>query len=159
MDDEEATDLTPSDIIRGEYAMASYRVDRLQIPARAVKAEVDAWVRQQETERGERPKRHEIREVKEMILGRLRERALVITRTYDVTWNLTSDVVQIWAGSKSVLEEVQVLMEDAFSIGLHTLDSAGIAARMGFDVEALTPTPELVKAKLTKGQVSDRVQS
>lgn len=142
--DHEAVELAPGSLMHGEYVLVTYRVDTLRVPRQLLNAKVDAWIKEFEQANGHKPKRAEKRETKELLHRRLRRRAFPTTRTYDVSWSPSTDVVQIWTSSRKVMEEIQIVMEDAFSMGLHPMSVSNIATAMGFEPDALTPTAALV---------------
>src|SRR5690242_19595065 len=70
--DADSTQLAPSSFIFGDYALVSWRIDRLRVPTAAVKAEVEAWSKAFEAKERRPPRRSEQKEEKELITQRLR---------------------------------------------------------------------------------------
>lgn len=144
------TEFTPSRVLFGEYLLASYRVDRLRVPGQVVKAELDKWAAEYEEQNGQPPKRSEKRNQKAEITFKLRQRAFPSTRTYDVSWNLTSNEVELWVASAKLVEELQVFVEETFELHLHPLTPGAIAEALDAPAGALLPTAGLVGPSLAE---------
>lgn len=157
IDNQDATELAASNIVFGEYALVSYRIDKIAVPKQAVKAEVDAFARAYFEEHGNKAPRVVLRDQKDIVYKKLKRRAFVATRTYDVSYNLTNDVLQIWAGSQRLVEEIQIALEEDLHVGLHALTPSTLSGDMGFPPEELAPTAELVNAKFTNSEASSHV--
>jgi len=152
------TEFTPSRVIFGEYLLASYRVDRLRVPGPVVRAELDAWAEQYEAENAGPPKRSERRNQKAEITFKLRQRAFPVTRTYDVSWNLTTQEVGLWVASAGLVEELMVFMEETFEIRLLPMTPGAIAESLDAPAGVLLPTAALLGGDLA-GEVGSRATS
>jgi recombination associated protein RdgC len=79
-----------------------------------------------------------------------------VSRTYDVSWNLDSGQLQIWAGSRKAVDEVEAAIEQAFKVKLVPLVPVAVAAALGISEKSLAPTPALslpdARAEVTHGQ-------
>jgi len=142
--DPDAVELAAGSLIHGEYVLLSFRVDTIRVPRQLLNPKVDAWSKEYEEANGRKPKRSEKRETKDLLHRRLRRRAFPSTRTYDVSWSLTTDQIQIWTSSRKIIEEIQIALEEAFSIGVHPQTVSSIATSMGYEPDDLTPTAALV---------------
>ncbi|MEQ8279700.1 MAG: recombination-associated protein RdgC [Deltaproteobacteria bacterium] len=143
LEDHQATDLAPSRFLYGSYLLATWRVDSVRVPAALVRSEIDAWSRAFEEKIGHPPKRADKSAQKEIILKKLRRRAFVSTQTFDVSWNLDTNAVQLWASSKKIVEEIQVAIEEAFDVTLHSTSPGARVDASDVDVDKIRATPEL----------------
>ncbi|HLL52362.1 MAG TPA: hypothetical protein VK447_02390, partial [Myxococcaceae bacterium] len=66
------------------------------------------------------------------------------TKVHDLSWNLKTNQLQIWAASRKLIEEIQAVVEAAFEVKLIPLVPSAMAAKAGIEEGALAPTPELV---------------
>jgi len=144
----DATGFSSGSVFQGEYALFSFRVDQIRIPGAAVKAELEKWAQAFEKENGRPPGKTEKAAQRSSIRQVLRGRAVPRTHVHDLSWNLTSNQLQIWASSRKAVEEIQTLFEAAFQVKLSPRVPAVIAAKQGILETALVPTPELVGAEL-----------
>ena len=71
-----------------------------------LKAELDKWAAAFEKENGRPPSRGEKAENRASIRQMLRNRAVPITKVHDVSWNLKSQQLQIWAASRKAVDEI-----------------------------------------------------
>lgn len=144
----DSTELAPASFVFGDYALVSWRIDRIRVPTPVIKAELEAWARAFEDREGRPPRRAEQREEKEMITQKLRRRAFPKTTLTDVSWGLTSQNVLIWTTQRRVVDEIQAAIEHAFDVKLHALSPGAYADRLDLGARAeelLAPTPELIR--------------
>lgn len=146
LEDHDATELSPSRFVYGDYLMATWRVDTLRVPANRVNAELDRWARVHEAEKGEAPTRTSKKAQKELILKKLRRQAFPVTRTYDLTWNLDKDLIFIWASARKIIDEITIALEDGFGLRLYAQSPGALAELAEIDVDDIQPTPELFGA-------------
>jgi recombination associated protein RdgC len=153
LEDPDATGFA-SGVLQGDLALFAYRVDTIKVPAAAVKAELERWLAAFPGEKGRPPTKREKAEKREAIRHGLRQKATPTMRVFDVSWNLASSGVQIWASSRKVVEEVVEAVEAAFEVKLRALTPAARAAEAGVADGALAPTPELAGVALGMREVS-----
>ena len=118
-------------------------MDTIRVPASMLKSELEAWCKAYEDKIGHPPKRADKSAEKELILKRLRKRAFVATQTYDLSWNLDTDAVQIWASSKKIVEEMQIAIEEAFDVSLTPTSPGARADAAEIDGDTIRPTAAL----------------
>ena len=148
LENKDSTELAPASFIFGDYALVSWRIDRLRVPSPMIKAEVEAWARAFEEREGRPPRRAELREEKELITQKLRRRAFPKTTLTDVSWGLTSQDVLIWTTQRRVVDEIQAAMEHAFDVKLQALSPGAYADRLDLGAakeDLLAPTAELIR--------------
>ena len=143
VEDPDAVELAPSSFLFGDHLLVTWRIDAVRVPASALKRELAEWSRRYEEKAGHPPYRADKAAEKEVILKRLRKRAFVATRTHDVCWNQKSDEVQIWAGSRKAIEEVQIALEETFGLALHATSPGARVDAAGLDPAKLRPTAAL----------------
>jgi recombination associated protein RdgC len=156
LNDHDETQFTPASLFELEYALFCLRVDEVRIPAAVVKDQLERWSRAFQTENHRPPVRKEKNDAKQEIRSRLRTRFPFVSRTYDVSWNLDSGQLQIWAGSRKAVDEVEAAIEQAFKVKLVPLVPVAVAAALGISEKSLAPTPALslpdARAEVTHGQ-------
>jgi recombination associated protein RdgC len=157
--DPDATELTPTRLAHGERLLATWRVDKLQVPKQPLKAQLDAWIRHHSDTHGEPPKRVQIREQKDLIYRQLRDRAFPISRTFDLSWSVARDEVWVWSTSRKVVEEIQIALEEALEVSLQPLGPAARFQEGGVDPADLVPTAELAGIEISGTEASSRVES
>lgn len=148
LENHDASEFSAGSLFYGEYALFSYRIDAIKIPGPVLRAELDRWATAFEKEKGRPPSRGEKAESKGSLRQMLRNRAVPITKVHDVSWNLKSQQLQIWAASRKAVDEVLNALETAFKVKLIPLIPAAAAARMGIEESALGPTAELIGMEL-----------
>jgi recombination associated protein RdgC len=143
-EDHDATGFANGAVLVGEWALFTWRVDAVAVRASAIKAELARWETLQAAKGGRPPSKAARAEARDAIRRELRRRTPVSTRTFDVGWNLESDELLAWAGSRKVVEEVAAAIEGAFEARLTPCTTAALATRGGGSLEGLSPTPALV---------------
>lgn len=146
LEDHDATELSPSRFLYGDFLMVTWRVDTLRVPTNRVNAELDRWVRQHEAEKGEAPTRTSKKAQKELILKKLRRQAFPVTRTYDLTWNLEKDLIFVWSSARKIIDEIAIALEDGFGLRLYAQSPGALAEAAEIPGEDIPPTPELFGA-------------
>jgi recombination associated protein RdgC len=152
--DPDATDFS-SGVIESGRALFAWRVDRIQVKAGAVRAELDRWAAAFANEHRRPPTRGEKAGAKDEIRHRLRQRQEPTTRVFDVSWSLDEGELQIWAASRKVVEEIAAAMEAAFEVKLAPLSVGAQAVQAGIAEGALGPTPSLLglsQEEVTRGK-------
>jgi recombination associated protein RdgC len=125
-------------------ALFAYRVDTLRVKAAAVRTGLTCWSAAFADEHGRPPARGERATARDQIRHELRQRTEPVTRVSDVSWNLESRELQVWAASRKAVEEIAAAVEVAFEVRLAPASVGAQAARARLPEEALAPTPELV---------------
>jgi recombination associated protein RdgC len=144
LEQNDSTELAPSSFLYGEYVLVSYRIDKLRVPASALKAELEAWAREYTKAKGRPPKKPERAEHREMVHKKLRARALPQSRVFDVSWSQKSDQIQIWASARSVVEEIKECLESVFELELTAQTPSAFAAAYAPKQGAIEPTADLI---------------
>jgi recombination associated protein RdgC len=140
LEDHDAVSFAAGAVFQGGHALFSWRVDTLRVPASAVKAELDRWAAAFASEQGRPPTKREKAQRKDEVRQLLRQRATPTSRTFDVSWNMASGEVAVWAASRKVVEEVAAELEEAFTVKLAPASASAGAVRAGIPEEALAPT-------------------
>lgn len=148
LENHDSTEFPASALFYGEYALFGYRIDQIKVPGPVLRAEVDKWAAAFQKEKGRPPSRGEKAENRSSVRQMLRNRAVPLTKVHDVSWNLKSQQLQIWAASRKAVEEVLNAVETGFKVKLIPLIPAAAAARMGIEDSALGPTAELIGMEL-----------
>jgi recombination associated protein RdgC len=148
LENQDASEFSAGALFYGEYALFGYRIDQIKVPGAVLRAEVDKWATAFEKEKGRPPSRGEKAENRSSVRQVLRNRAVPVTKVHDVSWNLKSQQLQIWAASRKAVEEVLNAVETAFKVKLIPLIPSAAAARMGIEESALGPTAELIGLEL-----------
>lgn len=155
LEDVDKVDLAPSSLMYGEYVLVSYRIDKLRVPGATVRAELESWGNTFEASNGRPPRRAERAEQRELIVKKLRRRAIPISKTHDVSWNLTTGHLQIWTTARGIIDEIQTTLEKQFELRLEPLAPGAFAAALGLTPEAealLSPTTELLGSAALGGE-------
>lgn len=159
LEDPEKTDFAPGATFLGEYVHFTWRVDEFRIPASQVKAELDKWARDFEKENERAPGRREKQNMKLELRHTLRARAPVVTRTFDVSWNLQNSHLLVWTASRKLVDEVQSAVEAAAKVKLLPLVPVVVAKDLEIDDKALAPTQALsLPDQQTKQQKPEAVR-
>lgn len=141
--DRDESQFSPASLYELEYALFSLRVDEVKIPSSVIKDQLERWSRAFQNENHRPPGRKEKNDAKQEIRSRLRTRFPLATRTFDVSWNLDSGQLQIWAGSRKAVEEVEAAIELALKVKLVPLVPVSVAGALGIAEKSLAPTPAL----------------
>jgi recombination associated protein RdgC len=153
LENHDGTDFAASSILYGEYTLFGFRIDTVKVPAPVLKAELDKWIKAFTQENDRPPTRGEKAENRASIRHMLRQRAVPLTKVHDVSWNLKTQQVQIWASSRKAVEEILLALETAFEVKLQPLVPAALAARAGINDAELVPTPELIGMEISAGEL------
>jgi DNA recombination-dependent growth factor C len=148
LENADASEFPTSRLFYGEYALFSFRIDTLKVPAAAMKAELTKWAAAFEKENDRPPSRGEKNQFKAEVRQMLRNRATPRTNVLDVAWNLKTQQVQVWAASRKVVEEICVALEGALGVKFTGMTPADQARATGIDEGALGPTAELIGMEL-----------
>lgn len=155
LENNDSIEFPTSRLFYGEYALFSFRIDSIKVPAAAMKAELTKWAAAFEKENDRPPSRGEKTAFKAEIRQMLRNRATPRTAVLDVSWNLKTQQVQVWAASRKTVEEITVALESALSVKFIGMTPADQARAEGLDEAALGPTAELIGMDLPATAVEE----
>ncbi len=144
LENADSSEFPTSRLFYGEYALFAFRIDTIKVPAAALKAEMTKWAAAFEKENDRPPSRGEKNQFKGEVRQMLRNRATPRTHLLDVSWNLKTQQVQIWAASRKVVDEICVALESALGVKFIGMTPADAARTAGIDEAALGPTAELI---------------
>lgn len=143
LENRDAVEFSTGAVHYGEYALFSYRVDVLKVPGGQLKEELEKWIKAFEAEHTRPAKRGEKNDARAALKQQLRQKMTPRVKTFDVSWNLKSQELQIWAASRKTVEEIESALEKTFSLKVVALAPTTAALALGLKEEDLTPTPEL----------------
>jgi recombination associated protein RdgC len=135
------TDFSVGDVFYGEAALFAWRGEKLRVPPAALRSALATWSQRFEGEKGRRPSRRETSEEKEALRRQLRSKVEPSVKVFDVSLQLKTYELFIWATSKGVIEEVQEALESTLEVRLVPRVPAAFVSQKVLD--ALIPTPEL----------------
>ena len=148
LEDVNGTEFAVGNLFRGDHALFAFRVDTLKVPSSALKAEMTKWQELFVQENDRKPSRTEKSQSKANLRDLLRKRAVPVTKTHDVAWNLKTQRLEIWTASRKQVEEIQLALEEAFSVTLEPLVPAAQARADGIADAALVPTAALLGVEI-----------
>lgn len=143
LEDHDAQAFSPGALYQAEWAVFTWRVDEFRIPASQIKGELEKWSKAFEAENQRPPGRKEKLDAKQQLRQVLKATAPIASRGYDVSWNLQTGEMQIWATARKVVDEIQEVVEQAFSVKLRPLVPVVVADLLGIAEKSLAPTPLL----------------
>ena len=141
--DKESTGFDPGTVHEAGRALFTFRVDELRIPSALVKSELERWIKKFQQEQERPPGRREKHDAKQEIRHTLRSRSPVLTRLVDVAWDQEAGRVEIWAGARKAVDEVQSAVEQLFKVKLLPQAPAVVAMGLGMSEKSLAPTAAL----------------
>jgi DNA recombination-dependent growth factor C len=116
-------------------------VDKLKVPTNAIRAGMLQWGQAFEQKNGRPAGRREKTEQKDTLKKALRAKQLPVSKVFELSVDLTSRDVFVWATSRTVVEEAQAVLESTLEVKLIPRVPAAFLAPGLFD--SLTPTKEL----------------
>ena len=143
LENRDAVEFSTGSVHQGEYALFSYRVDVLKVPGGQLREELDKWLRVFESEHTRPANRREKNDARAALKQQLRQKLSPKVKTFDVSWNLKTTELQIWAASRKSVEEVETALEKTFGIKTLALAPSTAAQTLGLKEEDLAPTPAL----------------
>jgi recombination associated protein RdgC len=149
LENPEGTDFSSGSVSYAEYTLFAYRVDTLKVPGPVLRAELNKWAAAFEKEKGRPPGRSEKAEGRASLRQMLRNRATPSTKVHDLSWNVEARQLQVWAASRTAVEEVMNAVETTFKVKLLPLVPAAMAERSGLAEASLGPTAELLGVELS----------
>lgn len=138
-------------LFEGEFALFSYRIDEVRIPAAAIRSELEAWEARFNDAEKRAPSRKEKKDAKEEIRHTLKSRYPISSKLFEITWEQEGDAVNVFCGSRKVVDEIQAAIEQATSVKLVPLAPVTLAHELEIPEQSLTPTPALT---LPEGEAS-----
>jgi recombination associated protein RdgC len=109
-----------------------------------VRSELEEFSRKYEAKNGRPPSRPQKTEQKALIRRALRSKTVPVTKVFDVSLELSTRQVLVWASSVSVVEEVQAVLEAGLETRLIQRTPQALVSPAV--LESLGPTPELFGA-------------
>jgi recombination associated protein RdgC len=145
LEDDRATAFSAGAVFDGLYALFAWRVEKIRLPASALRGELAEWARKFEAKKGRAPGRREKGEQKDLIRRTLRAKTPPVASVSDVSYELPVGEVLIWATSVGIVEEVQTALEEKLEVRLIPRVPASFVSPSVLD--SLAPTPELFEAQ------------
>ncbi len=135
------TEFSAGALFFGTYALFAWRVDKLKVPTSALRTGLLQWSQAFEQKNGRAPGRRERGEQKDALKKALRAKQSPVTKVFELSVNLSSRDVFVWATSRTVVEEAQASLESALEAKLLPRVPATFLTPSALD--ALTPTEAL----------------
>jgi recombination associated protein RdgC len=135
------TEFSPGALFHGLHAMFAWRVDSLKVSAGSLREGLLQWAQAFEQKNGRAPGRRERNEQKDALKKALRAKQTPVTKLFEVSVDLTTRDVFVWATSRSVIEEISASLETGLSVKMvPRVPSAFVDSAI---LDALEPTMEL----------------
>ena len=113
----------------------------MKVPTNALRAGLLQWSQAFEQKNKRAPGRRERAEQKDALKKTLRAKQAPVTKVFELSVDLTSRDVFVWATSRNVVEEAQAVLESTLEVKLiPRVPAAFLAAGV---LDGLTPTQEL----------------
>lgn len=141
LEQNDSTDFSAGALFHGLHALFAWRVDRLKVPTHTLRAGLLQWSQAFEQKNGRPAGRRERAEQKDALKKTLRAKQAPMTKVFELSVDLTSRDVFVWATSRNVVEEAQAVLESTLEVKLiPRVPAAFLAAGV---LEGLTPTQAL----------------
>ncbi|MDC0741692.1 hypothetical protein [Polyangium mundeleinium] len=136
IEDPFVTDLDHEKVFYNEYVCLGLRLDRWVIPGPLLKAHLRDAEQALLAKRGlERLGRQAKAELKTMVVRKLRRQLVPSLKSYDVVWNLRTNVLHLYSQSERIAALLDDLFKRTFKVDL-VPESPGTAAdRLGLDAK------------------------
>ncbi|MDI1450944.1 hypothetical protein [Polyangium sp. 6x1] len=136
IEDPFVTDLDHEKVFYNEYVCLGLRLDRWVIPGPLLKAHLRDAEQALLAKRGlERLGRQAKAELKTMVVRKLRRQLVPSLKSYDVVWNLRTNVLHLYSQSERISALLDDLFKRTFKVDL-VPESPGTAAdRLGLDAK------------------------
>ena len=141
LDQNASTEFSAGALFHGMHALFAWRVDRLKVPTNQIRAGLLQWSQAFEQKNKRAPGRRERAEQKESIKKALRSKQDPVTKVFELSVDLTSKDVFVWATSRTVVDEAQAALESALEVKLIPRVPAAFLPVGALD--AMTPSKEL----------------
>lgn len=137
----ERTEFPVGALFHGTYAVFAWRVDKLRVPAAALRGGLLQWSQAFEQKHGRPAGRRERAEQKDTLKRALRAKLTPSSKTFEVSLELRLGELMIWATSRTTVEEIQASLESALEAKFIPRVPAAFVSPTVLD--GLSPTPEL----------------
>ena len=135
------TEFSAGALFHGLHALFAWRVDKLKVPTNALRAGMLQWSQAFEQKNGRPAGRREKAEQKDTLKKAMRAKQAPVSKVFELSVDLTSRDVFIWATSRTVVEESQAVLESTLEVKLiPRVPAAFLAPGL---IDSLTPTKEL----------------
>ena len=141
LEQNDSTEFSAGALFHGLHALFAWRVDRLKVPTSALRVGMLEWSQAFEKKNARAPGRREKSEQKDALKKTLRAKQAPVSKVFELSFDLTSRDVFVWATSRTVVEEAQAVLESTLEVKLIPRVPAAFLAAGALD--ALTPTKEL----------------
>lgn len=141
LEDEKATGFAPGTLFEADHALFAWRVDKIRLPASTIRIELEEFTRKYEAKNGRKPSRGQKSEQKELIRRGMRSKTPAVTKVSDVSIDLETKHVLVWATSTGIVEEVQTALEEGLDTRL--IQRVAQAFLSEKQLEQLKPSEEL----------------
>lgn len=116
--------------IKEPYLAMSWRVDIRRVPSKALKQySLEAEKRIMEREELEFLPKGKKKEIKEMTQDRLLKRAIPVSKTYDMIWNLDKEYILFGGASRKLCDEFLTFFHKCFNLRLGSVYPCLTASR------------------------------
>jgi recombination associated protein RdgC len=141
LEQNDSTEFSAGALFHGLHALFAWRVDRLKVPTNTLRAGLLQWSQAFEQKNGRPAGRRERAEQKDALKKTLRAKQAPVTKVFELSVDLTSRDVFVWATSRNVVEEAQAVLESTLEVKLiPRVPAAFLGAGV---LDSLTPTKEL----------------
>ncbi|MBL8922283.1 MAG: recombination-associated protein RdgC [Myxococcaceae bacterium] len=137
----EVAEFGAGEVFRGMSALFAWRVEKLRVPSQVIRTQLAEWAQAFEQKNGRAPGRREKTEQKDAIRRALRSKTEPGVKVFDVSLDLAAKELQIWATTRSVVEEVTEALESGLEVRLVPCVPASQVDAETLD--RLAPTTEL----------------
>jgi hypothetical protein len=145
------TDLDHEKVFYNEYVCLGLRLDRWVVPGPLLKAHLRDAEQALLAKRGlERLGRQAKADLKTMVVRKLRRQLVPSLKSYDVVWNLRTNVLHLYSQAERISTLLDDLFKRTFKVNL-VPDSPGTAAeRIGLDAKETRAFSGLEETTLAK---------
>jgi hypothetical protein len=150
------TDLDHEKVFYNEYVCLGLRLDRWVVPGPLLKVNLREAEQALLQKRGlERLGRQAKADLKTMVVRKLRQRLVPSLKSYDVVWNLRTNVVHLYSQSERITTLLDDLWKRTFKLDLVPESPGTAAERIGLDAHetrAFASLEETVLARVEEGE-------
>jgi DNA recombination-dependent growth factor C len=146
LEQNDVTEFSAGALFHGMHALFAWRVDRLKVPTNAIRAGMVQWGQAFEQKNGRPPGRRERAEQKDTLKKALRAKQDPVSKVFEVSVDLTSNDVFVWATSRTVVEEASAALESTLEVKL--VPRLPSAFMPGKTLDALVPTKALFEGAI-----------